>query len=167
MHHITYEIWGVSSLKYINLMGLFYAYRNQNGVCFTMTQPSYPGLPSWLLYVATKVKKYNRIFYQYQFYRNIHNIIISLSLRRYILYVKNNPIPNLPVTWEDIVMSKDIFGTNLGPLKRNKLHQQPHNLCDLHQTIYISIIPKYQKVKLVSDAMNINGLTFLQPSHTI
>jgi len=60
--------------------------------------------------------------------RSIQDIIGCPNTLDYIKYVEQGPIPNCPITKEDIIRAEDILGPNLGSLKGKTTRKTPERV---------------------------------------
>jgi hypothetical protein len=75
--------------------------------------------------------------------------------------VDSNPLPNCPVNRLDMLAAEDIFGPDLGILKRKTVCHAPDSIKPNIITIPMSIMKYYQDVTLAGDIMFINKIPFL------
>jgi hypothetical protein len=57
--------------------------------------------------------------------RKIQKIIGRLSTRQYLQIIRNNLLPNCPVTYHDVLAAEDIFGPDIGSLRDKTGRQTP------------------------------------------
>ena len=72
-----------------------------------------------------------------------------------------NTIIGNPVMTEDIVMAKQIFGTDIGRIKGKTTRRKPAPVVNDYIEIPKELIATQHQVTLCNDGMKVNGLSFL------
>jgi hypothetical protein len=93
--------------------------------------------------------------------RSVQQRIGRPSTKDYIRYVRDNLIPNCPVTVQDIENSELIWGPDLGSLKGKTVRRKSPVVAVQSHTIPLGIMQKYRDVTLSIDVMKVNGIPFL------
>ena len=83
------------------------------------------------------------------------------SLWEYIKIVSDNLLPDYPVTKADIMVVEEIFGPEVGILKRKTTCRNPHAIRQVVEPLQPSIMRQYRHVTLGADVMFVNGIAFL------
>jgi len=91
----------------------------------------------------------------------LQNIIGRPSTQDLINYEDQNLILNCPVTRQDILRAEDIFGPNIGLLKRNTTHTIQKHVAVKLQDIPQEIMERHGEVTLAIDVMIINKIPFV------
>ena len=90
------------------------------------------------------------------------------SLQDYINIVKNNLLPNIPISIKDILNAEKIFGPNLGSLKGKTTRSTPQVIQSKEIDLPHDIKELYGDVELSGDIMFINKIIFfISISHKI
>jgi hypothetical protein len=93
--------------------------------------------------------------------RSIQKKIGRPSTQEYIKIVENNLLPNCPVTRDDIMAAKQIFGPDLGSLKGKTVHRKGEHVEYAAVPIPAIIMAQYRNVIIGADIMVVNKLAFL------
>ena len=93
--------------------------------------------------------------------RNLQRIIGRPSTKDFLRYVKNNLIPNCPVTTQDILTAEAIWGPDIGSLKGKTVRRKPMPIRITGTDIPLQIMQKYRDVTLSVDVMKVTGIPFL------
>jgi hypothetical protein len=78
----------------------------------------------------------------------------------FIRYVRDNLIPNCPITAQDVRNAEFIWGPDLGSLKGKTVRWQSPAVRAESYTIPLSIMQQYRNVTLSTDIMKVNGIPF-------
>jgi hypothetical protein len=73
--------------------------------------------------------------------------------------VKNNWIPNCPITVQDVLAAEDIFGPDIGCLNGKRTWADPMRVETTG--VPVMIMERYCEVSLSADIMMINRIQFL------
>jgi hypothetical protein len=112
--------------------------------------------------VADKKSKYSNFDYSRAVLaRRLQNIIGRPSNRAYSRIVQEQQLHNYPVTNEDIIAAKDIFGPNLGSLIGKTTQTTTEHVQSERTNIPIGVMGKYWDVTLACDVMYVNKIPFL------
>ena len=82
------------------------------------------------------------------------------STQDFIRYVRDNLIPNCPITVQDIKTAEFIWGPDLGSLKGKTVRNKSPTVRVQTSSIPLGIMQKYRDVTLSIDVMKINGIPF-------
>ena len=100
--------------------------------------------------------------------RTIQDRIGRPPLRTYVNIVKNNLLPNIPITIKDILNAEQIFGPNLGSLKGKTVRSTPKKVEFAEIDLPKDIKELYSDVEISGDVMFINKIPFfISISHKI
>ena len=100
--------------------------------------------------------------------RSIQNRIGRPSLRAYTNIIKNNLLPNIPISVKDILNAERIFGPNLGSIKGKTVRTKPNSINITEIDLPDDIKDLYGNVELSGDIMFINKIPFfVSISHKI
>ena len=100
--------------------------------------------------------------------RSIQDRIGRPSLRTYIDIIKNNLLPNIPISVKDVLNAETIFGPNLGFLKVKTTQSKPNTVKLAEIDVLDDIEELYSDVELSRDIMFVNKIPlFISISHTI
>eukprot|EP00934_Nitzschia_sp_Nitz4_P008987 Nitzschia sp. Nitz4//scaffold353_size16344//11151//16190//NITZ4_008865-RA/size16344-processed-gene-0.13-mRNA-1//1//CDS//3329548925//8977//frame0 len=84
------------------------------------------------------------------------------NIRDFENVIRQNAIPNCPVTIRDIRMAEDIFGPDIGSLKGKTTRRKPHRIrTDFIQLLPASVMQHYRRVTICGDLMHVNGVMML------
>ena len=91
--------------------------------------------------------------------------LIMCRIRRpktqdFIRYVRDNLIPNCPITAQDVRNAEFIWGPDQGSLKGKTVRKQSLAVRAESHTIPLSIMQQYRHVTLSTDIMKVNGIPF-------
>jgi hypothetical protein len=75
--------------------------------------------------------------------------------------VRNNLIPNCPITTQDILTTEDIFGPDIGCLKGKRTWIQADPIKVETTGVPVMIMERYQEVAISANIMAINKIGFL------
>jgi hypothetical protein len=75
--------------------------------------------------------------------------------------VKNNLVPNFPITSRNILAANDIFGPDIGSLKGKTTRAAPSKVRPGMADIPAEIISDYRDATVCADVMFINKILFL------
>ena len=90
--------------------------------------------------------------------RSIQKHIERPKTQDYLQYVKNNLIPNCPITAQDIKNAEYIWGPDLGSLKGKTVQRKsPSDRAELY-LIPLSIMQQYKNITLSADIMKVTGI---------
>ena len=93
--------------------------------------------------------------------RQVQVVIGRPSLKDYMHIVHNNLLPNCPITAQDTMAAKDIFGPKIGSLQGKTTRRQPHQVNPVWVPILPTVHERYKDVTLGGDVMFVNGQPFL------
>ena len=93
--------------------------------------------------------------------RKIQKIIGRPTTRAFIHFIENNLLPNCPVNCRDVLRAEQIFGPDLGALKRKTVRRQPPRVEVEEISLPPTIQQHYQEVTLACDIMYVNKIPFL------
>jgi hypothetical protein len=93
--------------------------------------------------------------------RSVQQCIGRPSTQDYIRFVRENHIPNCPVTVQDIKNAELIWGPDLGSLKGKTVRHKSPVVKVESSTIPLAIMQEYRDVTLSIDVMKVNGVPFL------
>ena len=74
--------------------------------------------------------------------------------------VHNKLLPNCPITCDDIVAAKHIFGPDIGSLKGNTVHRPGERVDARTATIPPVLMSQYRDIMLGADIMFVNKIPF-------
>ena len=133
------------------------------GLYFLDMSSSGDGPPATLVTTVDKNKSMytNRHVKAAELARTIQNRIGRPSTRDFINIVKNNLLPNCPVTVDDIKAAEHIFGPNLGSLKGKTTRRGTEHVDTTLIPIPIDIVKRYRNITLCVDVMKVNKIPFL------
>ena len=115
-----------------------------------------------------KAKFTNRDVKSAKLARSIQDRIGRPSLRAYIDIIKNNLLPNIPISVKDVLNAETIFGPNLGSIKGKTTRRKPNTVKLTEIDIPYDIKELYSDVELSGDIMFINKIPFfISISHKI
>ena len=177
-----FAIANILSLK--NLIARFHvSYDSSSGSGFVVTKPdgssfAFKMSEHGLHYLDMKVHKSgtvlvntvegNRSSYSIAHYRQAvaaRKLQIKIgrpSSSDFINIVRNNLLPNCPITVEDIKTAEDIFGTDIGCLQGKTTRRRPHQArIDMVDRLPTEVMARYKNITLCCDVMFINKIPFL------
>ena len=100
--------------------------------------------------------------------RSIQDKIGRPSLRAYINIIKNNLLPNIPISINDVLNAERIFGPNLGSIKGKTVRSKPSPVKIAEIDLPSDIQELYGDVELSGDIMFVNKIPFfISISHKI
>ena len=91
----------------------------------------------------------------------IQKIVGRPTTRAFIYFIKNNLLPNCPVSHKDVLRAKQIFGPNIRSLKGKTVRRQPPQVVVDKVSLPPTILQHYQEVMLACDIMYVNKIPFL------
>jgi hypothetical protein len=83
------------------------------------------------------------------------------STNDFLQIVKDNLLPNCPITCRNIHAADDIFGPDVGSLEGKTTHSAPYKLRPGVIDIPAEIISHYRDVVICADVMFVNKIPFL------
>ena len=75
--------------------------------------------------------------------------------------VRNNFLPNFPITKDDIILEENIFRPNMDALKGKTLSTMPDHVKDENISVPLKMMKEYKEVNLCAYVMYINKIAFL------
>jgi Reverse transcriptase (RNA-dependent DNA polymerase)/Zinc knuckle len=83
------------------------------------------------------------------------------STTHFIQLIKNNVIPNCPISVNDVIVAEDIFGTDIGILKGKTTRTSGIAVGGKPNTLPNTILDHYRDITLAVDVMFVNKISFL------
>ena len=93
--------------------------------------------------------------------RELYQALGTPSVRDFKNIIHMNMIKNNPVTLEDIKILENIFGPDIGALKRKTTQQKAETIINDYIEIPSELVTKHENVTLFMDTLFINGMPFL------
>ena len=111
--------------------------------------------------VAENKSKYsNRDYSQAVLARKIQQTIGRPGTKAFMKIVSNKLLPNCPITYDDIVAAKHIFGPDIGSLKGKTVHRPGERVDARTATIPPVLMSRYPDIVLGADIMFVNKIPF-------
>jgi hypothetical protein len=98
--------------------------------------------------------------------RSVQKRIGRPSVKDFIRFVRDNLLPNCPITVQDIRNAEMIWGPDLGSLKGKTVRRKSPVVQVQSSIIPLGIMQKYRDVTLSIDVMKVNGIHFSTPSRS-
>jgi hypothetical protein len=112
--------------------------------------------------VAQNKTKYTNIDYsRASLARKIQMTIGRPSTSDFLHIIKNNLLPNCPITSRDILAADDIFGPDIGSIKGKTTRSTPSRVRPGMIDIPADIISHYRDITICADVMFVNKIPFL------
>lgn len=92
--------------------------------------------------------------------RKLHNTIGRPSEKDFTRILESNMLPNCPITKQDVLAARDIFGPDVGALKGKTVRHAPNKVRPVMGAIPMEILDQYKAVTLCGDIMFINRIPF-------
>ena len=93
--------------------------------------------------------------------RRLYHTIGTPSVRNFKYIVRSNQIRNCPITVEDIIIAKDIYGKDISYIKGQTTRRNPTTTMAMTIAIPKELKDKHRDIKLYMDTMFINRVSFL------
>ncbi len=93
--------------------------------------------------------------------RRIQNIIMFPNTCSYAKIMESNVLPNCPASKEDIAAAEQLFGLNLGALKKKTVYQAGVPIHGCIEGIPPSLHDQLQNMVMAIDIIFVNKIPFL------
>jgi hypothetical protein len=93
--------------------------------------------------------------------RSLYEMIGRPSYQDFLRIVKNNLLPNISISVNDIMNAEKIFGKYLGSLQGRTIRERPEVVNASYINLPIKIIEIHGRVPLAMDIMNVDRMYFL------
>jgi hypothetical protein len=131
-----------------SLLGLFFMDTAKTGTLLVNT-------------VAENKNKYtNRDYSKALLAQNIQKQFGRPSTRAFIRIVDNKLLPNCPITCNDVIAAKHIFGPDVGSLKGKTVHRALERVNARMMNLPLVIMERYHDILLEGDIMFVNKIPF-------
>jgi hypothetical protein len=91
---------------------------------------------------------------------SVLHLLEKYKTSSYLAIVKNNLLPNCPISQRDIIAAEDIFGPKPGSLKGKTTCSASEHIQANHVNISINIMSQYRDVTIAGIVMFVNKVPF-------
>ena len=134
--------------------------QSERGLYFMDTSATGRGVALINTVADNKSSYTNRDYSRAVLARQLQKIIGRPSYRTFLKIVKNNLLPNCPVTREDIIAAEKIFGPDVGSLKGKTVRRSTDHVDTRSVDIPADLMSQYREVTLAGDIMFVNKIPF-------
>jgi len=136
--------------------------QSRRGLCFMDTAGQSATSTMLVNTVAKNKAKYtNHDYLRALLARRIQKIIGRPSLKTYVRIVEQKRLKNCPVNKDDVIAAQDIFGADVGSLKRKTVRMAQGRVRVALLPFPAVIMDRHKSVTIEADIMKVNGIPFL------